>query len=55
MNAKHDFELPRCNATYVNLDIAMSGIGSASCGTELDEKYYAPRTGKNVFRIYLEK
>ena len=55
MNAKHDFELPRSNATYVNLDIAMSGIGSASCGTVLDEKYYTPRTGKNVFRIYLEK
>ena len=55
MNAKHDFELPRSNATYVNLDIAMSGIGSASCGTELDERFYTPSKGKNVFRIYIRK
>lgn len=54
-NAKHDFELPRSNATYVNLDVAMSGIGSASCGTELDEKFYAPKKGRNLFRIAIEK
>lgn len=55
MTAKHDFELPRSNATYVNLDIAMSGIGSASCGTELDERFFVAKTGSNVFRIYVEK
>ncbi len=54
MNAKHNFELPRSNATYVNLDIAMSGIGSASCGTELDKNFYAPKKGQNVFRIYID-
>ena len=35
----------------MNLDIAMSGIGSNSCGPMLDEKYRAPKFGRNKFRI----
>lgn len=27
----HDFELPASEITYVNLDIAMSAVGTASC------------------------
>ena len=53
-NAKHDFELKKSTATYVNLDIAMSGIGSNSCGPELDKKYRAPKQGSNTFRILLD-
>ncbi|MBQ3571367.1 MAG: hypothetical protein IJA15_00910 [Clostridia bacterium] len=52
-NAKHDFELPKSDAVYVNLDLAMSGIGTFSCGPELAEQYRAPRGGKNKFRIIL--
>ena len=48
---QHDFELPKSNATYINLDIAMSGIGTNSCGPRLAEEYRAPKSGSNVFRI----
>ena len=50
-NAKHNFELKKSNATYINLDIAMSGVGSNSCGPMLDKKYRAPKCGSNKFRI----
>ncbi len=49
--ARHDFALPPSDGVYINLDIAMSGVGSASCGPALDEKYYAPNKGRNRFRI----
>ena len=52
MHTAHDFELQKSNKTYVNLDIAMSGIGSASCGFPLLEKYRAPKKGQNTFRIF---
>ena len=51
--AKHDFELKKSAATYVNIDIAMSGVGSNSCGPMLDEKYRAPKQGSNKFRIVI--
>ena len=51
----HDFELQRTGKTYVNLDIAMSGVGSHSCGPELAEAYRAPKKGENIFRITLLK
>lgn len=47
----HDFELPSSDKTYVSLDIAMSGIGSDSCGSPLLEKYRAPKKGRNTFRL----
>ncbi len=50
-NAKHDFELGERDATYVHLDIAMSGVGSNSCGPQLKTEYRAPREGRNLFRI----
>ena len=49
--AKHDFELPKSDGVYVNLDLAMSGIGTFSCGSELAEEYRTPKEGKNRFRI----
>ncbi len=53
--ARHDFELPQSNGTYINLDLAMSGIGTASCGPALREEYRAAKSGRNVFRISIEK
>ena len=40
---------------YINLDIAMSGVGTNSCGPELDEKYRASKQGHNVFRILIDR
>ena len=37
--AKHTDELHLTGKTYLRLDYKNSGLGSASCGTELDEKY----------------
>lgn len=51
MQTKHDFELTRSGKTYVNLDIAMSGVGTNSCGPELAEEFRAPKMGKNTFRF----
>jgi hypothetical protein len=53
--AKHDFELPKRTKCCVNLDIAMCGIGSASCGPVLGEEWKVPKTGANVFRICIKK
>ncbi len=53
--AQHNFELKKSVATYINIDVAMSGIGSHSCGPELDKKYRAPKCGSNIFRIILDK
>lgn len=50
----HDYELPESNATYVSLDVAMSGVGTNSCGPKLDEKYRAPKKGANKFRIMIK-
>ena len=54
-NAKHDFELKKSNAVFVNLDVAMSGVGSNSCGPKLDEKHQAPKLASNKFRIVLNQ
>lgn len=37
--AQHNAELPESSATYVHLDARNSGVGSNSCGPELQEKY----------------
>ena len=37
-NTMHDYELVPDKETYVSIDYKHSGIGSASCGVELDEK-----------------
>ena len=52
--AKHDFELKEDGNVYVNLDIAMSGVGSNSCGPELKKEYRAPKEGRNRFRFIIK-
>lgn len=37
--AEHTDELVKSNATHVRIDYKNSGIGSKSCGPELQEKY----------------
>lgn len=54
MKTAHDFDLRQGDQVYISLDVAMSGIGSNSCGPVLAEKYRAPKQGKNRFRIYLK-
>ena len=36
---KHNYELEKCGDTVVCVDSAMAGVGSASCGPALAEKY----------------
>jgi len=47
----HSFELEENDFVNVCIDLAMRGVGSASCGPDLSEKYEIPKTGKNVFRF----
>ena len=39
-HARHNWELPKSDKTVICLDYAQSGIGSASCGPILVEKYH---------------
>ena len=48
---KHNFELPKNDFVNVCLDLGMRGIGSYSCGPELDKKYEIPRGYCNKFVI----
>ena len=48
---KHNFELEENEFVNVCVDLAMRGVGSNSCGPELDEKYEIPREGENTFRF----
>ena len=50
----HDWELPERNCTHLCLDYFMSGVGSNSCGPELDSKYRTPTEGKGKFTIILK-
>lgn len=52
-DVKHAFELSENDFVNVCLDVAMRGVGSHSCGPQLDEKYEIPRKGKNVFEFTL--
>lgn len=47
----HNFDLPENDFVNVCVDLAMRGVGSHSCGPELDKKYEIPKEGKNVFKI----
>ena len=38
-NKAHDHELTACGSTVLCIDHRMSGLGSASCGPELQKKY----------------
>ncbi|MBP5669483.1 MAG: DUF4981 domain-containing protein [Lachnospiraceae bacterium] len=42
---RHNFELEKSGSTVICVDSAMSGIGSASCGPALSDKYRIPLPG----------
>ena len=48
---RHNYELPENDFVNVCIDIAMRGIGSASCGPTLEEQYEIPRKGEATFRF----
>ncbi len=50
--ATHNYQL-ESYATFVNLDLSMSGVGSNSCGPLLDKKYRAQKSCSNTFRFVL--
>lgn len=50
----HDFELVKDGNVYVNLDAAMSGVGTGSCGPALDKACRAKKSGKLSVRIILK-
>ena len=50
----HDWELPARRSTHLCIDYFMAGIGSNSCGPELDEKFRTPTSGKGMFTIILK-
>ena len=49
VKSKHAYELKKNDFVYICIDVAMRGIGSSSCGVELDYQYEIPKTGKNIF------
>ena len=51
IDTSHHFALPENPFVTVCLDLAMRGVGSASCGPALDAEYEIPRKGKNNFTI----
>ena len=38
----HNFELEKCTDNVICIDYKMAGVGSNSCGPELNEKYRVP-------------
>lgn len=53
-DARHDDSLPESDATYLYADFYMSGIGSNSCGPELNAKYRTPDSGKGEVDIIIK-
>ncbi|MBD5132362.1 MAG: hypothetical protein HDT28_07245 [Clostridiales bacterium] len=45
-SAKHDYELPTSDGTYLCADYCMSGLGTGACGPLPHEKYRTPKKGK---------
>ena len=50
-NAKHDYELPAWEKTYLSVDGFMRGVGSNSCGPALKPEYEVPSSGEFSFFI----
>lgn len=50
INTTHNFSLYSLSST-ICIDLAMSGVGSNSCGPMLDEKYQVPRKLKNTLKF----
>ena len=51
----HDDELPDQENTYFCTDYYMSGLGSNSCGPELEEKYRVPLAGNGRITFFWKK
>ena len=51
----HNFELPENDFVNVCVDLAMRGVGSNSCGPQLDERFEIPRDYRNTFRFVFEE
>ena len=47
----HTFELPKNDYVNVCIDVMMRGVGSSSCGPELESEYEILKTNENVFTI----
>ena len=39
---RHNFELEKCTDNVICIDYKMAGVGSNSCGPELNKKYCVP-------------
>lgn len=48
-DTQHVQDIQENDFVNVCVDVAMRGVGSHSCGPELDKKYDTPKQGKNVF------
>jgi beta-galactosidase len=48
---KHNFELSKNDFVNVCIDLAMRGVGSHSCGPELNKKYEIPKKLKTAFEF----
>ena len=51
----HAYEIEPCGSTVVCLDAMMAGIGSNSCGPELDKKYHTGTRADFSWTIVPEK
>ena len=47
----HAADLPANELVTVCIDVAMCGVGSASCGPVLEEQYEIPKQGRNCFKL----
>lgn len=50
-DVRHNDELPKSNATYLYLDVAMAGLGTNVCGTLPREKDRTPNRGEGSITI----
>ena len=48
---KYDYQLKECNATVLNVDCAVLGLGNSSCGPGVLRKYAIDRAMKHVLKI----
>ncbi len=53
-DCKHDWELPERENTWLSLDFYMSGVGSNSCGPQLDQRWEAPKKGKGSITLLIK-
>lgn len=51
MRVLHNYELQSDGLTHVCLDVAMRGVGTNSCGPELDIRYEIPRKASIQFKL----